>query len=340
MQESIRIGQIGLGYWGKNLFRNFLQTPDCLVTKVCDVEENARSRARSMQPDVAVTGDAAELCASDDVDAVVIATETPSHFPLALQALRADKHVFVEKPMATSVEEATTLVEEAQQRNLRLMVGHLLLYHPAFVHVEKLIESGQLGEVYYLYGVRVNLGIVRSRENAFESLAPHDISVALAFLKSRPVAVSAQGQSYLQSGVEDVAFAVIHFEDGKMAHLHTSWLDPHKVRKMTIVGSRQMAVIDDVEGVEKVRLYDKGVDFNPSEATFVDYASAMTIRSGDIRIPRIDMQEPLAVECRHFVESIQRGTPPRSDAKNGLAVVRILEAARSSMRNGGARVGL
>jgi len=280
------------------------------------------------------------MLADDDVDAVIIATETPSHYSLAMEALRAGKHVFVEKPMAQTSEEAQSLVKESQSQNRKLMVGHLLLYHPAFLYVRDLIHSGDLGQVYYIYSVRVNLGIVRQNENAFESLAPHDISIVLEYMQAKPTAVSAQGQSYLQPGIEDVAFALIHFEDGKIAHLHTSWLDPHKVRRVTVVGSRQMAVIDDVKGTEKVRLYDKGVDVEPTEATFVDYANAMTLRSGDIRIPKIDMSEPLAEECRHFIQCIQTDNTPRSDGQNGLDVVRVLEAARKSLKNGGIQISL
>ncbi len=340
MSSIVRIAQVGLGYWGKNLLRNFSRMENCAVTHVCDQNDTVLDGIRDLYPGVSVTNDFNALVKSDGVDAVVIATETPHHFPLALQALRAGKHVFVEKPMAQTTLEAEALVEEARSRDVRLMVGHLLLYHPAFLHVQDLIQSGELGKVFYLYSVRVNLGIVRQKENAFESLAPHDISVALAFMNADPVAVSAQGQSYLQPGVEDVAFAIIHFEDGRLAHLHTSWLDPHKVRKVTVVGSRRMAVIDDVEGTEKVRLYDKGVDVTPTEATFVDFANAMTIRSGDIHIPQIDMLEPLNAECRHFVECIRNGQTPRSDGENGLAVVRIMEAATHSLRHGGIQVDL
>ena len=336
----VRIGQIGIGYWGKNLLRNFASLQGCRVNMVCDRQSAVLSEVRQLYPELAVTESYRELIESADLDAVVIATETPLHFELALAALKAGKHVFVEKPMARTSEEAAILREEAEERDLRLMVGHLLMYHPAFIYVRNLIENGDLGDVYYLYSVRVNLGIIRQNENAFESLAPHDISVALEFLQRPPVAVTAQGQAYLQPGVEDVAFATIFFEDGKMAHLHTSWLDPHKVRKVTVVGSRRMAVIDDVEGTEKVRLYDKGVDVRPGQATYVDFASAMTIRSGDIHIPKIDMQEPLLKECEHFVESVLSGKTPRSDGDNGYAVVRIMEAAQTSMKNGGMKVEL
>ena len=190
------------------------------------------------------------------------------------------------------------------------MVGHLLLYHPAFRHVEDVIRQGDLGEVYYLYSTRVNLGIIRQRENALESLAPHDLAVALRFIDQRPVAVSAQGQAYLQEGIEDVAFATVFFDGGALAHLHTAWLDPHKIRKTTVVGSRQMAVIDDTAGTEKVRLYDKGAGPQPGEPRYAEYAQAMAIRVGDIHIPRIAAQEPLRLECQHFIDCVRTGEAP------------------------------
>ena len=282
-----------------------------------------------------------DLLDNPDIEAIVIATQTPLHHQFAIQALRAGKHVFCEKPLAQSVAEAEELVQEAEQRNLRLMVGHLLMYHPAFNYVDNLIKSGQLGDVRYLYSLRVNLGIIRQRENAFESLAPHDLSIALQFLDEQPVAVSATGQAFLQDGVEDVAFATIFFEGGKLAHLHTSWLDPNKVRKVTVVGSQKMAVIDDMENTEKVRLYDKGVQLPPGAAQpYETYAEAMAIRTGDITIPKITMREPLQFECRHFIDCVISGKRPRSDGRNGLTVVQLLEAARLSLTNGGTSVEL
>lgn len=335
---AIRIAQIGIGYWGKNLLRNFASVPGARVVMACDARPEVLDAVTRDYPGVLTTTRFEEVVASDEADAVVVATETPHHFAMAEAALLAGKHVFVEKPMAQTVEEAERLVALSEARNLRLMVGHLLLYHPAFRHVEELIGSGELGDVYYLYSVRVNLGIIRQRENALESLAPHDLSVALQFLGSEPVAVSAQGKAYLQDGIEDVAFATVYFENGRLAHLHTSWLDPHKTRKVTVVGSRKMAVIDDVESTEKVRIYDKSVELRPGEKRYADYAEAMTIRSGDIHIPRVDMQEPLRLECRHFIECIRTGATPRSDGRNGLAVVRLLNAAQRSMRENGQAV--
>lgn len=340
MPNPIGIGQVGIGYWGKNLLRNFQALPDAEVVMACDQDADVLDRVARQYPTLATTSRYEALLESAAVDAVVIATETPQHFAMAEQALSVGKHVFVEKPMAQTVEEAERLVALAEDHDRRLMVGHLLLYHPAFRYVEDLIRDGTLGDVHYLYSMRVNLGIIRQRENALESLAPHDLSIALQFIDADPVAVSAQGQAYLQPDVEDVAFATVYFNDGALAHLHTSWLDPHKIRKVTVVGSQQMAVIDDVESNEKVRLYDKGVDVQPGEMRYADYAEAMTVRTGDIHIPRIDMQEPLRVECQHFLECIRTGATPRSDGRNGLAVVKLLEAAQRSLNHNGSTIEL
>lgn len=337
-QRTIGIGQVGVGYWGKNLLRNFSSLPNVEVLLACDQSTDILDRVTQQHPQVPTTSRLEDVLSHPDIDGVVIATQTPQHFEMAKAALKAGKHVFVEKPMAQSIQEAEELVMLAEANDLRLMVGHLLLYHPAFRYVEDLIQEGTLGEIYYLYSTRVNLGIVRQRENALESLAPHDLSVALQFLNKKPIAVSAQGHAYLQPGVEDVVFATVFFEDGALAHLHTSWLDPHKMRKVTVVGSKKMAVIDDVEANEKVRLYDKGVDIEHAGARYTNYAEAMAIRTGDITLPRIPMKEPLRLECQHFIDCIRTGATPRSDGRNGLAVVRILEAAQKSLAESGMTV--
>lgn len=327
----VRIAQVGIGYWGKNLLRNFLAIPGVEVAAICDRDAEVRRQYRTLRS----TDRFEDILGDSAIDAVVIATETPLHFPMAEAALLAGKHVFVEKPMAQKADEAERLVRLAEERGRHLMVGHLLLYHPAFRYVEDMIRRGDLGRVYYLYSVRVNLGIIRQRENALESLAPHDLSVALAFLNQEPVAVATNGMAYLQQDIADVAFATVFFDGGALAHLHTSWLDPHKIRKVTVVGSRKMAVIDDGAGAEKVRLYDKGV-----VDSYDNYGESLAVRSGDIYIPRIAMQEPLRLECSHFADCIRTGKTPRTDGRNGLAVVRILEAAQRSLREGGRRVSL
>jgi predicted dehydrogenase len=334
----LNIAQVGVGYWGKNLLRNFAALPTARVVAVCEQREDLRHEVAAAYPQLTVTARYDEVLTSPDVEAVILATETPRHYELALAALRAGKHVFVEKPMARTADEARELVEEAASRDLRLMVGHLLLFHPAFRYVEDLIRAGDLGDVYYLHSQRVNLGIIRKEENAFESLAPHDLSVALTLLDGSPVAVSAQGQSYVQRGVEDVAFATVYFDNGQLAHLHTSWLDPQKVRKVTVVGSRRMAVIDDVSGSEKVRLFDKGIDVQPGDPRYVEYAETPTVRDGDILIPHIRAAEPLRLECEHFIDCVQQATSPKSDGRHGLAVVQIMEAAQRSIKQKGSCV--
>ncbi|NNE46509.1 MAG: Gfo/Idh/MocA family oxidoreductase, partial [Rhodothermales bacterium] len=223
VDRVVRIGQVGVGYWGKNLLRNFSRLPSAEVVSACDQREAILQSVAAGYAGMQTTSDFDALLQDDSIEAIVVATETPTHAELAEKALLAGKHVFVEKPLAQSVADARRLVELSEERGLVLMVGHLLIYHPAFRYVDALIETGGLGDVYYLYSSRVNLGVIRQKENALESLAPHDLAVSLRFLKRRPVAVAAQGQAYLQPGVEDVAFATVFFEDGRIAHLHTSW---------------------------------------------------------------------------------------------------------------------
>jgi predicted dehydrogenase len=275
-----------------------------------------------------------------DVGGVVIATETTHHFGMARAALLAGKHVFVEKPMTQTVEEAEELVRLADRNELVLMVGHLLLYHPAYTYVYDVIRGGELGQVFYLYGVRANLGIIRQSENVLESLAPHDIALALHLIDSEPIEVTARGRAYIQGGIEDVAFTTILFSGGELAHFHSSWLDPNKVRRLTVVGSARMAVVDDLMGTEKVRLYDKGVDIQPGQERYADYAESLSIRSGDIHIPSIPSSEPLRLECQHFVDCLRSGSRPLSDGRNGLAVIKVLDAAQRSLAASGTPVRL
>ena len=340
--EPLRLAQIGVGYWGRNLLRNAIAMPGAEVVAVCDHDAVALDHARRLAPEARISEDFDLVLADTSIEAVLIATETPTHAALAAKALEAGKHVFVEKPLAQSVEDAEHLVTLAEERDLRLMVGHLLRYHPAYRHVEKLVADGALGAIRYLYSVRVNLGIVRESENAFESLAPHDLAVALALIPGRPVSVSASGHAYLQpGGPEDVVFASVTFEGGEIAHLHCSWLDPHKVRRTTVVGSEKMAVVDDMAGAEPVRVYDKGVGTPESEREgMVSYADALTVRTGDVLIPRVERAEPLRLEVEEFAAAIRQKRAPRSDGREGLAVVRLLEAARQSLASGGTPVAV
>ncbi len=322
--DSVRIGQIGVGRWGRNLLRNLVASPTADVVAVCDPSDPALAEAARLAPRARPSRSADAVLGDDAVEAVVVATETPLHFEHAQAALRAGKHVFVEKPLAQTVGQAEQLVALAAEHDRRLMVGHLLRYHPAFQRVEEIAARGDLGELRYLYSVRVNLGVVRQHENAFDSLAPHDLAVARALLGDA-TAVTAQGRAFLQPGVEDVVFATVEYAGGALAHVHASWLDPHKVRRTTLVGSRQMAVVDDQEPAEKLRVYDKGVD---TVAGSADVAGALAVRTGEIAVPFLPPAEPLRLEVEEFLSAIREHRAPLTDGVDGLEVVRVLEAAR------------
>ena len=332
--NSVKIACVGAGYWGKNLVRVFHDLPDVHLGQVCDADPNIRAAVQQQYPDIETGADYDRLLADESLDAVVLAVPAAHHFALAQQALEQGKHVYVEKPMTLNSAHAERLVELAAERDRILMVGHLLEYHPAVQMLRRLIEGGDLGDLYYLYAQRVNLGIVRQDENALWSLAPHDISVILHLLDQEPDAVSARGECYLQPDIEDVVFANLHFADGKMAQLQLSWLDPHRIRRLTVVGSRKMVVFDDVESTEKVRIYDKSAE----RPEYDSYGDSISLRFGDVVIPRLEMAEPLKLECQHFAECVRSGQTPVSDGRDGLRVVRVLEAAQASLRQKGAPV--
>jgi predicted dehydrogenase len=331
-----RVAIIGAGSWGLNHVRAFARAREAEVVAVCDPSDEARTRALELAPRARMVRDAAEILAAPDVDAVVVATPAPSHPALARGALEAGKHVLVEKPLAMSIADAESVVA-ARRPGQVLMVGHLMLFHPAVELLRNLMASGELGTVYYLYAVRVNLGRIRRDENAMWSLAPHDVSVILHLLGENPVTVSARGGSYLQQGVQDVAFMNLRFKSGVVAQIQLSWLDPRKERRLTIVGSKKMVELDDVHPVEKVRIYDKGYDRPPD---FTEYAEYLAIRNGDIHIPRVSMVEPLELEARHFLSCIAQGTPPLTGGEDGLRVVRVLAAAQRSLDADGAPAAL
>jgi predicted dehydrogenase len=327
---SIRIGVVGLGYWGPNVVRNMSRVAD--LTWCCDLSAESRDRYAAQYPQARFTADFDDLLNDPELDAIAVASSVPTHHPLGMKALAAGKHVFIEKPLAASVTDARELVEAAEQADRRLMVGHLLLFHPALEAVRTLIDSGELGDVYYLYGNRVNLGQVRADENALWSLGAHDVAVMLDLVGERPVEAQARGECYVRPEIEDVVFGYLKFPSGAIAHLHLSWLDPHKMRKLTVVGSHKMVVFDDMETDRKVTIYDKSASRSPSTDSYGEYVS---VRFGDISIPRIANDEPLRLECQEFVDAIREAREPRCNGREGLAVVEVLEAMQASLDDGG-----
>jgi predicted dehydrogenase len=324
--SSIRIGVAGLGYWGPNLARNFAALPGCELTWCCDSSEEARTRLERLHPGARLTSDVGALLADPELDAIALATPVPTHADLAVRVLEAGKHCFVEKPLAQSSAAAERAVAAANASGRVLMVGHLLEYHPGIRRLKELTESGELGdEIYYIYGNRLNLGKLRSDENALWSLGAHDVSVLLHLAGEEPWEAVAHGCSYVRSGVEDVVFCFLRFPSGLSAHLHLSWLDPHKERRFTVVGSKRMATFDDMAIEGKLAVYDKG--FEEDARGYGEYIT----RAGAIYCPRIPNVEPLRVECEHFVECVRGGLTPRSDGASGLRVVRVLERLQRSL---------
>lgn len=303
---------------------------DAELTAVGDTDPKVRERVARQYPGCHVAAEAADVIGR--VDAVVIASPAATHAQLALQCIAAGKPCLVEKPFALSVADAEAVAAAAVARKVPVVAGHLLVFHPAVERLRALLDAGELGKLYYLYGLRVNLGQIRADENALWSFGPHDVSVALYLLGEAPVRVAAQGRGYLQPKVEDVVFLTMDFASGVLGHVQLSWLDPHKERKLTVVGAKKMVVFDDMETREKLRLYDKGVDRPPE---YRSYGESLAVREGDIFIPKIPNVEPLAAELAHFVRVARGAEPPRASAADGVRVVRVLEAASRSLAAGG-----
>jgi predicted dehydrogenase len=330
VNDAVRVGIVGLGYWGPNLARNFASLDGSELRWCCDLSQEARERWARTFPFARFSGDLDELLDDPELEAVVVATGVPSHGPLAQRVLAAGKHCFVEKPLARSADEAAAVAEAAEASGRVLMVGHLLEYHPGVHKLKQILDSGTLGDLYYLYSKRLNLGKIREDENALWSLGAHDVAVILHLLDGEePEEVVAHGESFVRDGVEDVVFCNLRFASGRAAHMHLSWLDPHKERRFTLVGSQRMATFDDMALDGKVTIYDKG--FDPD---FHNYGEYIT-RSGDVTSPQISNEEPLRIECRHFLDCVRTGAEPRSGAGSGLRVVRVLDALQRSLEAGG-----
>ena len=321
--ETVRVAAVGLGNWGKNVARSFAGASRCHLARLCDSQPGTAARQQTLFPDSMAGSSFDEVLNDASIDAVALATPAPRHFEMAQAALLADKHVFVEKPLALLTDQAAELVDLADRQDRKLMVGHLLEYHPAVELMKKYIDQGELGTIHYMYCQRLNLGVVRQSENAFWSLAPHDISVILHLFGAEPESVTASGSCFLQAGIEDVVFANLRFADGRIAQVHVSWLDPNKERKMVVVGSRKMLVFDDMHPSEKIRVFNKGANC-PDAAD--GPLSPITVRHGDIHIPHLSGRPPLDIETQHFIDCILDNRTPQSDGRDGLRVVRVLEA--------------
>ena len=322
---KVSVAVVGLGYWGPNLARHFAAMPQSELTWICDGSKEQVARAAKRFPRARTTTSLDEVLADPDLDAVAVATPVPTHAELATRVLMAGKNCFVEKPLAQSVADAEAVLEVARASERTLMVGHLLEYHPGIELLKQLVDGGELGDVHYIYGNRLNLGKLRAEENALWSLGAHDVSVVLRLAGEQAIECHAHGESYMRDGVEDVVFCYLRFPSGLAAHLHLSWLDPHKERRFTVVGSRRMATFDDMAAEQKLMVYDKGFDQKfEGDGEYVQ-------RSGDVWSPQVPNVEPLRAECRHFIERVLDGRSPRSDGAAGLRVVRVLEELQRSL---------
>jgi predicted dehydrogenase len=336
---TVRLALVGLGYWGPNLARNLAILDNAELVALCDANEERLRRIGRQYPSARLVPSFADVLADDAIDAVVVATPVDTHFDLCRAALAAGKHVMVEKPLATSSAECETLIELAAAQGRTLMVGHVFVYNAAVNKVKEYIDAGEIGDVYYVYSQRLNLGQVRHDVNAMWNFAPHDLSIMCHWFGTEPTNLTARGHSYIQPGIEDVVFLNMEYPEGILASVHISWLDPLKVRRMTIVGSEKMVVYDDVSADAKVTVYDRGVTkqlIDKTEASLGSYRTygefQLLLRAGDVLIPKLDFVEPLKIECQHFVDCIRTGETPVSDGRQGLWVVRALEAAQRSLQ--------
>ncbi len=338
MTRKLKVGVVGCGYWGPNLIRNFRSLSGCHLKIMCDLSQQRLAHLKTLYPEVQRSMDYGHVLNGVELDAVVIATSVKSHFPMAKASLLAGKHTFIEKPMASSSEECEELIEIAQKKGLVLMVGHTFLYSPAVKKIREIVDSGDIGEIRYICARRLNLGLFQNDINVAWDLAPHDISIILSIIGEQPMTVNCRGSAHITQGIEDVTTMCLGFAKQRTAIIHSSWLDPRKVREMTIVGSKRMVVYDDVAPLEKIRIFDARVESPPHYDTFAEFQYAY--HYGDMYVPYIKQEEPLKTECQHFLDCIKHGTSPLTDGKQGLELVRILEASTKSLEKGGAPVEL
>ena len=338
MSKIVNVGVVGCGYWGPNLIRNFRSLAGCSLQGICDLNVQRLNHMKSLYPEVQAYSDYKKMLETANLDAVVVATAARLHHPMAKAAMELGKHVFIEKPLATSVVESEDLVATAEANGLILMVGHTFLYSPAVRKIKEIVENGDLGEIRYISARRLNLGLIQKDINVAWDLAPHDISIILYIMDEVPTSVSCNGSGHFTSGIEEVTSMYLNFPKQKAAIIHSSWLDPRKVREMTIVGTRRMVVYDDVAPLEKIKVFDARVEKPPHYDTFAEFHYAY--HYGDTYSPYLKQEEPLKVECQHFLDSITGGKKPLTDGRQGLELVRVLEASSKSLRSGGASVSL
>jgi predicted dehydrogenase len=338
MLKPIKIGVVGCGYWGPNLVRNFNLLPDCQLKMMCDTSEERLQHLKTLYPEVQRATNYEFMLNGIGLDGVVIATSVKLHYPMAKASLLAGKHTFIEKPMASSSAECEELIEIAQKKGLVLMTGHTFLYSPVVRKIKEIVDQGDIGDIRYISARRLNLGLFQKDINVAWDLAPHDISIIQHIVGETPIAVNCRGCAHITPGVEDVTMICLSFSKQRTAIIHNSWLDPRKIREMTIVGSKRMIVYDDMAPIEKIRIFDARVETPPHYDTFAEFQYAY--HYGDVYAPYVKQEEPLRSECQHFLDCIKNGTTPLSDGKNGLDLVRILEASSKSLQLGGAPVEL
>ncbi|HXI51247.1 MAG TPA: Gfo/Idh/MocA family oxidoreductase [Candidatus Saccharimonadales bacterium] len=338
MSKNISVAVVGCGYWGPNLIRNFRSLPECRLKTMCDLSQQRLKHLHQLYPEVEMSSSFDSVLADTEINAVAIATAVRFHFPMAKASLLAGKHTFIEKPMASSAAECEELIEIAEKQGLTLMIGHTFLYSPAVRKIKEIVKAGDVGDIRYISARRLNLGLYQKDINVAWDLAPHDISIILYIMEEAPIAVNCQGSAHVTPKVEDVTTMCLTFRENRSAIVQSSWLDPRKVREMTIVGSRRMIVYDDVAQLEKIKVYDMRVETPPHYDTFADFHYAY--HYGDMYVPYLKQEEPLKIECQHFLDCINKHQTPLSSGRQGLELVRILEASSQSLKQQGAAVGL